>query len=294
MEEGVGENPHVTWRMRIARQIASRLQRYEGIQAIVVGGSVARGYADAYSDLEMPLFWDALPSDQQRLQIVADLRAEFLYGYDGPANEDQVLIEGFQVDFWHCTVAGEEVVLEDVLVRLDTDLGSSNFFDTLCFCVPLYGEAIIHRWKERAFCYPDELAAKNVRESLARLYRGHPEAHAARDNPTMVYGTIGALQQEVFHILLALNRAYFPTYKWMYRTLERMSIVPREVGRRFRQAYVVPWDEAIRDTLVIVAETLDLVEQHLPQVDTFRARKRFSVTQRVYEKPIEIWSEDGV
>jgi hypothetical protein len=101
--------------MQIARQIARRLQCYEGIQAIIVGGSVARGYADAYSDLEMPLFWDVLPSDAQRLQIVADLSAEFLYGYDGPANEDQVLIEGFQVDFWHCTVAGEEKVLEDVL-----------------------------------------------------------------------------------------------------------------------------------------------------------------------------------
>ncbi len=289
----MGENPHVAWRMQIARQIARRMQRYEGIQAIVVGGSVARGFADAYSDLEMPLFWDALPSDARRLQIVADLGAEFLYGYDGPANEDQVLIEGFQVDFWHCTVAGEEEVLEDVLTRLDTDPGSSNFFDTLRSCVPLYGEAIIHRWKERARCYPDGLAAKNVRESLARLYRGHLEAHAARDNPTMVYGTIGELQQEVFHILLALNREYFPSYKWMYRALERMAIVPRDVGERFRQAYVLPQNEAIRDTLSIVAETLGLVEEHLPKVDTSRVRKRFSVPQRIYESPVELWPKDS-
>ena len=289
----MGENPHVAWRMQIARQIAQRLQRYEGIQAIVVGGSVARGYADAYSDLEMPLFWDVLPSDEQRLQIVADLGAEFLYGYDGPANEDQVLIEGFQVDFWHCTVAGEEEVLEDVLTRLDTDLGSSNFFDTLRSCIPLYGETIILRWKERARCYPDALATKNLQESLDRLYRGHPEAHAARDNPTMVYGTIGGLQQEVFHILLALNREYFPSYKWMYRALERTVVVPRDVGQRFRQAYVLPRDEAIRDTVAIVAETLDLVELHMPQVDTKRARKRFSVPQRVYEISVKLWSEDN-
>ena len=110
----------------------------------------------------------------------------------------------------------------------------------------------------------------------------------------MVYGTIGALQQEVFNILLALNREYFPTYKWMYRTLERMAVVPSDVGWRFRQAYARSQDEAICDTLAVVAETLDLVEQHMPQVDTSRARKRFSVPQRAYERPVEFWSEEGV
>jgi hypothetical protein len=106
----------------------------------------------------------------------------------------------------------------------------------------------------------------------------------------MVYGTIGELQQEVFRILLALNREYFPTYKWMYRTLERMALVPGNVEQRFRQAYVLPQNEAIRDMLSVVVETLDLVERHLPQVDTSRARKRFSVPQRVYGSPVEIWS----
>ena len=126
LEEGVNENPHVAWRMQIAQQIARRLQRYEGIQAIVVGGSVARGYADVYSDLEMPLFWDALPADALRLQIVSDLGAEFLYGYDGPANEDQVLIEGFQAFFWaHVRF---DHALEQVVFRRDR-LHSIKFFE---------------------------------------------------------------------------------------------------------------------------------------------------------------------
>jgi hypothetical protein len=278
-------NPHVVWRLEIARQVADRLRGYEGIRAIVVGGSVARGYADAYSDLEMPLFWEALPGDALRQAIAADLGATYLYGYDGPAREDQLLIGGFQVDFWHNTVAAEERVLDEVLLGYDTDLGSSNFLDTVRACIPLYGEAVIERWKARARAYPDELAVRAIEGAIARLDRGHIEAHAARGNPTMVYATIAALQQQVFLILLALNRAYFPSHKWLYRALEEMPVKPAQIEARFRRAYVAPVGDAIADTLAVVAETLALVEAHFPQVDTARARRRLA-PRRVYEVPV--------
>jgi hypothetical protein len=283
-------NAHVAWRLEVAKQIAERLQGREGLRAIVVGGSVARGYADLYSDLEMPLFWDDPPSDEVRKAIVADLGAEFLYGYDGPANEDQLLIDGFQVDFWQCSVAYEETVFEDVLTRFDTDLGSSNFMDTVRACIPLHGEALIARWKELARCYPDELVARNIAESLGRLDRGHLEVHARRQNPTMVYGAIGALQKQVFLILLALNQEYFPSHKWMYRSLARMRVKPADVVQRFRIAYARPQAEAIWDTLSLVEETLALVEEHCPHIDTGAARKRLFVPRRVYEAPIVLWA----
>jgi hypothetical protein len=286
-------NPHVEWRLAIARQIAARIRPYEGIRAIVVGGSVARGYADAYSDLEMPLFWDDLPSDEVRKAIVADLGAKFLYGYDGPSNEDQLLIDGFQVDFWQCSVAHEETVFEDVLTRFDTDLGSSNFMDTIRACIPLHGEALIARWKERAQCYPDGLVVRNIQDSLRRLDRGHLEVHWRRDNPTMVYGTIGVLQEQVFLILLALNREYFPSFKWMYRSLAKMHVKPADIEHRFRGAYTCPQVEAIQDTLAVVEETLSLVEERYPQVDVTAMKRRLSMPRRAYDAPVVLWRYGG-
>jgi hypothetical protein len=280
---------HVAWRLQVARQVAERLCRYEGMRAIVVGGSVARGYADEYSDLEMPLFWGELPSDEVRKAIVADLGAEFLYGYDGPSNEDQLLIDGFQVDFWQCLVAYEETVFEDVLTRFDTDLGSSNFVDTIRACIPLHGEVLIDRWKEMAQRYPDELAVRNIQECLGRLNRGHLEVHARRGNPTVMYGTIGDLQRQVFLILLALNREYFPSYKWMYRALDKMPIKPANIGRRFRAAYAGSQAEAIRDMLDVVQETIALVEERFPQVNTGVVKRRLSMPRRVYEAPVVLW-----
>jgi hypothetical protein len=241
----------------------------------------------------MPLFWEALPDDALRQEIAADLGATYLCGYDGPAYEDQLLIGGFQVDFWHSTVAAEERVLDEVLLDCDTDLGSSNFLDTVRSCIPLYGEAILARWKARARAYPDELAVRAIEESMARLDRGHVEVHAARDNPTMVYAAIAALQQQAFLILLALNRSYFPSYKWLYRSLEGMSVKPAAVESRFRRAYTGPLEPAIADTLAVVDETLALVEVLVPQIDTAPARRRLAAPRRVYERPVVLGAEEG-
>jgi predicted nucleotidyltransferase len=50
------DNVHARWRLNLAGQLAERMCAFAGVQAIVVGGSVARGYADEYSDLELPVF----------------------------------------------------------------------------------------------------------------------------------------------------------------------------------------------------------------------------------------------
>jgi hypothetical protein len=277
---------HSVWRLDLARQLAARISAFPGVRAIVVGGSVARGYADEYSDLEMPILWETMPGDDTRQAIVAALRAEFLYGYDGPSLEDQLLVSGFQVDLWHNTVAAEEVVMDDVLCRYSTDLGDSNFMDTIRACTPLYGEEIIRRWKARAQDYPDELAMRAIREYLPAFQTSQVAITAQRANPTEFYAGLCRLQQAIFLVLLALNRAYFPTFKWMVRVLESLPLQPRDTAQRFRRAFEVPYAEAVAGTAQLLDETLVLVEQHFPQIDTAGARRRLAYVRAAYEKPV--------
>ncbi len=277
-------NSDSKWRLDIARHLAKRISAFLGVQAIVVGGSVARGYADAYSDLEMPVFWESQPGDDTRHAIVAALGAEFLYGYDGPSQEDQLLIRGFQVDLWHATVAAEEVTIDGVLYGYSTDLGDSNFMDTVRACIPLYGEGIIRGWKRRAQEYPDELALRVIREQIAAFQTSQVAIAAQRDNPTEVYAGLSQLQHAIFLVLLALNRAYFPAFKWMYRVLESMAVKPDDVARRFRRAFAVPYPEAVADMARVLDEMLALVEQHFPQLDTTIARRRLAYARGAYEK----------
>ncbi|HOU15670.1 MAG TPA: DUF4037 domain-containing protein [Anaerolineae bacterium] len=281
-------NPHVQWRLDVARQLAERIRAFPGVQAILVGGSVARGYADAYSDLELPILWDELPADETRLALVAALHGEFLHGYDGPALEDQLLINGFQVDLWHNTVTADDAVIKAVLEEHSTDFGDSNFMDTIRACIPLYGEAIIQGWKAQAAHYPETLALKNIQQHLAAFDAAQLVVVAHRDNPTVFYATISRLQEAMFLVLLALNRLYFPTFKWMYQVLPTMQVKPVDVERRFRQAFTVPYAEAIVDTTRLLAETVVLVEQHFPQLDMTAVHRRLSYARRAYTEPATI------
>ena len=137
------QNPHTKWRIDFAQQLAKHLARFDGIKAIVIAGSVARDFADEYSDIEMPVFWETLPDDTTRHEIVKALNAEFLYAYDGPAHEDQLLINGIQVDLWHISTRHEEEILESVLHEHHFDLSTLNALDTIRSCIPLNGHEIV-------------------------------------------------------------------------------------------------------------------------------------------------------
>jgi len=281
-------NPHAQWRLGVARQLAERIRAFPGVQAIIVGGSVARGYADAYSDLELPIVWEALPTDETRLAVVAALHGEFLYGYDGPSLEDQLLINGFQVDLWHNTVTGEEAVLKAVLEDYSTDFGDSNFMDTVRACIPLHGDEIIQGWKRQAAHYPEALAMKNIREHMVAFDAGQLAVLAYRDNPTVFYAAISRLQESMFLVLLALNRLYFPTFKWMYQVLATMPIKPVAVEQRFRQAFQAPYADAALDTTRLLHETLNLAEHHFPHLDTTAVSRRLAYTRATYTEPVRV------
>jgi hypothetical protein len=268
--------PHSQWRIEFAEQLAKQLVAFEGIKAIVIAGSVARDYADEYSDLEIPVFWETLPDDTTRHAIVSALHGEFLYKYDGPAREDQLLVEGLQVDLWHIAVEHQEAILEAVLRGQQSDLGSLNALDTIRFCIPLYGHELVQSWKRRAQEYPDELAERIIQEHLASFSTAELFIQAQRNNPTAFYAQLSFLQQEIFLVLLALNRRYFPTFKWLYRALESMPVKPEAISQRFRQAYEASHPEAIADTKRLLEETLHLVERQFPQIDTAPIYHRLS------------------
>jgi Domain of unknown function (DUF4037) len=281
-------NPHAEWRIELARKLAERIVRFQGVRAIVVAGSVAHNYADQYSDLEIPIFWDALPDDDVRQAIVHSLDASFLYGYDGPSAEDQLLIRGVQVDLWHITIAHEEAVIQAVLEGHQADLSSLNAMDTARSCIPLYGHEIIEQWKKQAEAYPEELAQQIIRDHMSSFRIAELFILAARENPTAFYGQLSLLHQEIFLVLLALNRSYFPTYKWLFQALETMQVKPKNIEQRLRRAFATPYAEAIADTKQVLEETLELVERQFPRLDTTKARRQLGYTRSGHLKPVSL------
>jgi len=153
-------------------------------------------------------------------------------------------------------------------------LSPLNALDTIRSCIPLFGHEVVQKWKLRAQEYPQELAEKIIREHLAAFSIGELSILARRHNPTAFYSRLSFLQQEAFLVLLALNRMYFPTLKWLYPALESMQVKPEAIDRRFRKAYEAPYGEAIEDIKAILEETVQLVERQFPQMDTALVYRR--------------------
>lgn len=260
-------NEHARWRLDLAREIGPRLYRFAGLRAVVVGGSVARGYSDAYSDIELLLFWDAEPDPDVRRQIITDLRAEFRYPNTDPSHDSALLIRGMPVDLWHLTVASEEAALHQVLDEYSIDLDVSNVLDTMHACIPLYGQDLVRQWKSRVQAYPDELALRFLHAYLPHFHLRRLNFAVHRDNPTAYYHTLTDIQSSLFVILLALNKSYFPTYKWMYHALESMPITPGRIAPRLRQMFDEPPLRAVAQLRDVLAETLAIVETEYPQLD---------------------------
>lgn len=282
------KNQHAVWRIDLARKLAQSISLFQGVQAIVVAGSVARGYADEYSDLEIPVFWDALPDDTKRHALINRLNASLVYAFDGPSAEDQLLIQGVQVDLWHVSVAGQDAIIQAVLGGHSLDLGSLNAMDTIRSCIPLYGHELVRGWKEQARLYPEELAKQIVREHIACFKVAGLSVLAARDNPTAFYGELCHLHQEMFLVLLALNQSYFPTYKWLLRALETMQVKPENMDQRLRRVFNLPYQEAIADTKKLLEEIIELVEQQFPGLDTSAVRRQLGYARAVHLKPV-VW-----
>ena len=133
-------NPHAQWRLDLARKLSLKLGRFAGIKAIVVGGSVARGYSDAYSDIELILYWEQPPTQDVRHAIITDLQTTYRYPAIDPSHDSALLIEGLPVDLWHLAVADQLAAMHAVLEEYSIDLDAGSILDTIGACVPFYGE----------------------------------------------------------------------------------------------------------------------------------------------------------
>ena len=197
----------------LARELIAGLPSLPELRAAFVGGSVARGYSDAYSDIELLFFWEPEPDVATRRAILDAWRADHRLPTAHPSHDSALSVRGVPVDLWQRTVAAQEALLDRVLRDHSRDLAANAELDMIRTALPLHGEDLVRRWQERAATYPEALALGFLGEQLPQLHLRHLGFAAVRDNPTAFYHTLSDLHCTLFLVLLALNGSYFPTFK---------------------------------------------------------------------------------
>jgi hypothetical protein len=279
--------PESEYLLKIARRNAEMIAHDPNVAAILLMGSVARGEADRYSDIDTAVYYHEAPTEEQFDHIRDDAVAAggaliggspetgfAVYQYDAG---------GVRCDFAHASLGQWEQDVAAVLERFEADSPLQKVLGGVVEGIPLFGDAIIARLKVKA-AYPDGLRKAMVERHLTfwptELMR---RMMADRGDRLWLTEALVEAQKNILGILMGLNRIYhWGEYKRLDALISRLPIAPQRFAARLRQAQQSEPEAAIDAIGALAAETLSLAARHLPSIDVTVARKRL-------DRPLTPW-----
>jgi hypothetical protein len=281
------------WRIDLAKELIEYYVPRDGIRMAVLSGSPPKGLSDDYSDLDVIVFWDAI--DVQWLEANPLSEVECERKYFRKMGEADVYLESYyfdelKVDFGHLTMAVWEEMVDGVVERHETDPGSIGSIAGFLTSLPLHGAEAVEEWKGRLSRYPDELALKIVRQHRRFFVPGYLLNQAyGRGDVLAYYDGLCLMLKNLLNIWAALNRTYFSTEepRWIKYYLDRMAIKPEDAWGRMRRALASDAEEAVVVLESLMAETITLIEEHMPELaDGYSERWRGMTVRPRATKPV--------
>jgi predicted nucleotidyltransferase len=277
----------VDWAVSVARVYGG----HPGVQAIILGGSTARGVATEHSDIDLGIFWTEIPPEQERGILIRQVGGtlsrlvdnHLRYSSGNPRRQGCIEIIELRptstmpplvVDLEHETVAGTEQLLREVLEEHDPSLEKQELLSVIQYGIQLYGTELVGRWRKKSETYPDEIAYKMVSRNHSGIGR-HLMAQFGRleaQDWLSLYQGFLSIGQSLLLILMGLNRIWAFTdntnFKGLKPFVEGLDLKPRDFVNRLGLALQTETACGIRDFAGLVADVLDLVEAQMPTVVT--------------------------
>jgi predicted nucleotidyltransferase len=275
--------------LALAQQLAPYYHANPKVAAVLVEGSVARGYADRFSDIDLAVFWSEAPTEKERRDVIK--RASGRHVQLSPPNRDKTCrsdtyeVNGGTINVRHVGVEATSRILADVVERYDPSLSKQQHIATLLSATPLPdSSSMLTHWQQQARVYPHELRVAMVRAYLIFDAGWEQEKLAERSDLLTLYASFCTVEKHMLLVLMGLNRIYYPGFQWLDRLMEQMPLAPVKFASRFKQVFgIVSIDPlaGVYQLHELIEETFRLVETHLSEFDTIQARARFQQRYRI-------------
>ena len=280
--------------LELAKRLAAIYVAHTPVRAAILVGSASTGESDAYSDVDMGLLYDALPTDQElaaaRARVVTELGAVPLSRPWG----DWYLVGGV-----YCQVGLSRLDATDR--HLDRALGpdwqdaDQKALSGWVHAIALHGQDLVEARRARVTPYPEHLAAATVRRYLRFdplwLMPGYFEA---RDATLWFHHTAAQGCLHILGVLAGLNRQYFSTFwfKRMRAFIEMLTLKPPDLAHRIERLLAnvtAAPPETARELEALVGETVALAERHMPEIDVADAKRYLGERQRPWKVGDQPW-----
>jgi hypothetical protein len=273
-------------RRALAQIVAPAYAKNPKVAGVLLAGSVARGLADEFSDIEIDIYWHTPPTGEDLSAPIERAGWPIVYRHvDENEWADGFLIGGVKVDTSQFLVSTLDCWLDAALLRADIEPEYQVRITAIRHGRPLYGADLIKRWRARTDAYPEALARAMVAQHLEFRPRYLLEMLAARNDELMLHRWLLEAEQLIMDVLMGVNRVYapHPFHKWLDWEIGQLKYAPPDLNRRLRQILRAEPRAAVDQLHGLIEETFALVELHLPAFDTSAARAVFDERRVVAE-----------
>ncbi len=293
--------PASRYLIRLAQEIAAPYTDLPTLRAAMITGSAAKGLADRYSDIDMTMYYaDELPVEEAlnaiRTQLGGGPRRWFLGDRAEGSFAEAYGLHGIEVQIGHTRIDTWEETIASVQRADDVATSAQKALEGTLACKALFGEEYIERWKAQIAVFPPELARAMVEQNLRFFALWGLEPHFRTRDATIWYHEILVeTTQRLVGVLAGLNQLYFTTFQFKRqgRFIEQMKIKPDNLADRLNGLYTAELGPALTELESLVAETIALVERHMPEVDTGAAKARLGWRQEPWEMPAALKMDRG-
>lgn len=291
-------NPASEWRLILARDVVTPAYRtIPGMCVALLVGSAAQGLADSYSDVDMLVYWESMPAESARRAVIAQIDGWLGEVGDTSEDDDPALQSagevfylagdrdsGLKIDVTHKTIASVDVLIDDVVIRHDKTPIKLAIMRSLKRSLPLAGAEHYNAWRTHIGDCPLPLAEQLVRENLLIKPQWAFAMFTHRPDPLFYQRYIVELVEQVMALLVGINRMYPPfRYKHLARTIEELTIKPPNLLNQIEHILAALPAEAQPLVNALVTQVYDLIDTHMPQVDTTAARTSFTYHRPVHD-----------
>lgn len=286
--------PAACWRRTAVRPVLDAYAATEGVDAVMVSGSTARGDADRWSDVEVGVFWSHRPTAEDRAAVVrpaqfAEIRMVTRDDADPPWYDHGYLRaqqpDGLMVEVVHALTNTVEEILDNVLGSCHPDPAGLDVIKGIVDGREVSGDRgdAVARWQNRAQEYPRGLAVAVVQRNggIDQFWRW--QMLVERDNPLLLAREFFRITIQILNVLHALNGRYCghaSAFKRIDGFEQELPIAPPGLAARLRSVFTSAPPEGAAVLRSLVEETFDLVEARLPEVDVEQLRRRFRSERR--------------
>jgi Nucleotidyltransferase domain len=255
----------------LAGRVADVVVEEMAPRSVLLTGSAATGEADFYSDIDLIVYCDELPTEERigtAIERVGGQDRRHIYPRTDDEHGESFELGRIQCQLAFVTVRCADGEVERVLAGEELESPLQKAVEGIVDGSPLHGPELIERWRERVADYPDSLR----RAMIERHWRFFPLWYvdgqvAERDALLWRQEILVDAAFDLLAVLAALNRLYFTRFqlKRMRKLVGRMRLAPPDLANRLERLFES--EDAAHELERLVAETQALVAAELPDLE---------------------------